>query len=250
MIPNLKTMSPSGWQTYLHSQKHFNILHSSEQNALSLLYAASQGAYTPKTPQQKADLLDLEGEILMKQGRYAAALLKFQEALKLRQSEGYAFANLWVAQSYRNIGAANYCLGRYDEAFRCHELALRIRKTVLGEYHVLSSDSYENMGVVLRAKGDYQQALIYLQKALYIRIKLDKASKNSDRSLRLRVANSLYDIGSVCRDEGNYQEALKYHKEAYNIRKNYLFDPNNSLLVESEMAIKELELKLGFLQTL
>ena len=83
-----------------------------------------------------------------------------------------------------------------------------------------------------------------------IRIKLDKASKNSDRSLRLRVANSLYDIGSVYRDEGNYQEALKYHQEAYNIRKSYLFDPNNSLLVESEMAVKELELKLGFLQTL
>jgi len=166
MIPNLRTVSPSGWQTYLPSQKRFNILQS--KNALSLLSAAAQAAYTPKTPQQKADLLDLEGEILMKQGRYADALLKFQEALKFRQSEGYAFSNLWVAQSYRNIGAANYCLGRYDEAFRCHELALRIRKTVLGEYHVLSSDSYENMGVVLRAKGDYQQALIYLQKALDI----------------------------------------------------------------------------------
>jgi len=101
------------------------------------------------------------------------------------------------------------------------------------------------MGVVYRAKGDFSLALDYLNKALEIRRKLEYSGGTVDRSICLKVANSLYDIACVYRDTGNFQEALKFHHEALNIRRTYLLDPSNPQLIESELAIKELELKLG-----
>jgi hypothetical protein len=59
-------------------------------------------------------------------------------------------------------------LGQFDDAERCHRDALRIRKKVIGEGHPDYALSLNNLGCVLRAKGDKAGALSQFEQVLRV----------------------------------------------------------------------------------
>ncbi len=80
------------------------------------------------------------------------------------------------------------------------------------EGHANYSKSFNNVGNVYRAMGDYQNALKYLLYAMEIR-KKTLGEEHPD------YATSLNNVGSAYYNMGDYQNALKYHLQALEIRR-------------------------------
>ncbi|MDX1920911.1 MAG: tetratricopeptide repeat protein [Candidatus Caenarcaniphilales bacterium] len=226
-------------------------LHSTFQSRQSQSSSASRMNYISnvqniRDPQKRADAYDLEGNVLFAEGHFYDALNRYQQALYLRQSNSFGQnSDLRIAESYRNIGAVYYKMNNFTLSLRNHEMALSIRERTLGRNNLLTSDSYENIGVVYRSLGNTKKALEYLEIALQIRKQLDSGNYSQGAGMKLKVATSFYDIGTVYRDMGDLQRAYSYHKEALQIRQSYLHDANNQQLIESTLAVRELEASLG-----
>ena len=77
---------------------------------------------------------------------YASATESHKRALNIRQKVlGEDHEN--TADSYHELGVAQYMLGDYTSATESHKQALSIRQKVLGEDHEKTADSYFNLGV-------------------------------------------------------------------------------------------------------
>ncbi len=91
---------------------------------------------------------------------YQKAYEHFQRAAQLQPKN----ANY---NSYFGIIAET--LGLYDEALRYAEIALKIKRSALGENHPSVAASLNNIGMTWFSKGSYDKALEYLEQALKIR---------------------------------------------------------------------------------
>ncbi|KAL9986579.1 hypothetical protein ACROYT_G000747, partial [Oculina patagonica] len=100
-----------------------------------------------------------------------------------------------------------YCfLGKYDEAIKCHERALAVKKQIgdrRGE-----GGTYCNLGTVYQSLGDYGKAKEYHEQALAISIET-----NDLRGQGVDYGN----LGTVCQRMGDYDTAYKYYKKALEI---------------------------------
>ena len=72
------------------------------------------------------------------------------------------------------------------------------------------ADSYNNIGVVYRKKGDLENALLQYQRALEIRTRVF-GSEHPD------VAGSHLNIGAVYNSQGRYEEALVQYQQALEV---------------------------------
>ena len=105
-----------------------------------------------------------------------------------------------------DIGRVLNSLGEYEEALRllniAHELNLKYRPES-GE----AATSYNNIGFVYDAQGNYTKALECHNKALAIRLKV-LGENHPD------TATSYNNIGAVYYNQGNYAKALEYYNKA------------------------------------
>ncbi len=105
-----------------------------------------------------------------------------------------------------DIGSVLSSLGEYEEALRllniAHELNLKYRPES-GE----AATSYNNIGVVYDAQGNYAKALECHEKALAI-VRKVYGENHPD------TAASYNNIGESYRYQGNYAKALEYHQKA------------------------------------
>ena len=108
-----------------------------------------------------------------------------------------------------DIGRVLSSLGEYEEALRllniAHELNLKYRPES-GE----AATSYNNIGLVYYAQGNYAQALEFYNKALAIQLKV--LGEN-----HAATATSYNNIGLVYAAQGNYAKALEYYEKAQGI---------------------------------
>ncbi len=58
--------------------------------------------------------------------------------------------------------------GRYREAEELHEKSLRIKEKILGEEHLETAESYNNLAEVYERQGRYKEAINYYLKAYKI----------------------------------------------------------------------------------
>jgi tetratricopeptide (TPR) repeat protein len=86
---------------------------------------------------------------------------------------------------------------------------------VLGRKHTDTAASYNNIGGVLKAQGQYAEALAYYRKALAIREKV-LGREHTD------TATSYHNIGAVLHRQGQYAEALAYYRKALAIQEKVL----------------------------
>ncbi|MBP3408177.1 MAG: tetratricopeptide repeat protein, partial [Bacteroidaceae bacterium] len=103
----------------------------------------------------------------------------------------------------------------YSEAQVVNDEWLSLCKEHLGEKHVSTAASYNNIGVAYYSLGDYDKALEYYNRAHDIR--LDVLGENHPG-----VAASYSNIGVAYYSLGDYDKALEYYNKALGIQLNVL----------------------------
>ena len=106
-------------------------------------------------------------------------------------------------------------LAKYNKALDYYQQSLAIRKQAFGEFHPDVATSYNNIGLVYDAQGDYARALEYYQQSLTIKKQLLGESHPD-------VATSYNNIGGIYNAQGDYARALEYLQQALNINKQFL----------------------------
>ena len=137
----------------------------------------------------------------------------------------YEKASRWAAASSYNKGKYAdllfdyakflYKYGMYNEAERIYLLRMPIVENLYGIEQEETAVSYNNIGSVYRAKGDYAKALEYYGKSLKIREKVFGKDHES-------TAVSYNNIGLVYKAQGDFTKALEYSRKALKIRKRVL----------------------------
>ncbi len=115
---------------------------------------------------------------------------------------------------------SDYCdflikYAKYDEALEIAKQCVELSEELYGDNHGKTADSYDNIGLVYRNKGDYDKAFEYYNTALAIR-KQVLGENHPD------TAGSYNNIGGVYYDKGDYDTALEYYNKALDIRKQVL----------------------------
>jgi tetratricopeptide (TPR) repeat protein len=122
-----------------------------------------------------------------------------------------------LGTAYVLESAADYLQGRarYTEAHALRERALAILEARLGPDHPVTTDSLNNLAIVLADEGDLDRARTLLERALHIR----EARLGKDHPT---TADSLNNLATVLRDQGDLDRARTLHERALAIFKTRL----------------------------
>jgi tetratricopeptide (TPR) repeat protein len=114
-------------------------------------------------------------------------------------------------------------LSLWNEAERCHESALEISRSELGDRHPDTALSMNNLAELYRSMGQYERALPLFESALEIR-----RSELGDR--HPSTATTLNNLAGLYRSMGQYERALPLFESALEIWRSELGDrhPNTA----------------------
>ena len=188
--------------------------------------------------QKTAASIDSLGILLQAKGDYEAARLLYEHALDIAKKV-LSPEHKHVAASLSNLGALSTLQGKHDEAKTYHKRALVIREKVLrltyldiltslpatpesierGEDlklgYLNTAISLNNLGDLLVARGEYEEAEPLLRRALAIRIKWLEPEHPD-------VATTLRNFGNLFQAQGKFEMAGDYFERALLIRKRFL----------------------------
>lgn len=159
-----------------------------------------------------------EAEELNERG-FPAPLLAWQVHLRTVTEEASKREDEVAADLCNVLGRHLWIVGNMLEAQTYWERALVIREKVLGPEHPQTTDSLNNLGVLLHAQENLSddpqvklwEALLYYQKALSIREKVLGEEHP-------HTAQSLNHIGALLRDQGEFARSRPYIERALAIR--------------------------------
>ena len=113
----------------------------------------------------------------------------------------------------QTLGQHYFQQGNYNQAIITYRKFLLQLFDYIARFRMEISWSYSDLGKCYMQKGDYENALNYLHKALDIRLILTTKIDDSQN-----VWWSFNNIGACHEKLGNYQKALSYHQRALKIR--------------------------------
>ncbi|MEM7352429.1 MAG: serine/threonine-protein kinase, partial [Acidobacteriota bacterium] len=114
------------------------------------------------------------------------------------------------------IGRSYQGLGLYEEASRHLEQALATRREVLGDDHLESAETLDNLaGLIFEARGDYALAANYFRQALALR--RERLGPQHEE-----VAESLNNLAHALRAQGDLDDAEPLLREALAIKRQRL----------------------------
>ncbi|GAC1701243.1 MAG: hypothetical protein PVS3B3_28650 [Ktedonobacteraceae bacterium] len=115
--------------------------------------------------------LSNRAENLFLRGLYTEAKAVFLQVLAIREKNLGLHAR--TASTYHRLAMLSFSTHCYDEAEKFHQMALAIRKQVLGHEHLAVATSLEQYAILLHEVGREQQAQEFEAHAQAIRIKHD-----------------------------------------------------------------------------
>jgi len=102
--------------------------------------------------------------------------------------------------------------GEYDQARTLNEQVLQIRRRLLGEEHLDTAESYNNLGASLREQGKYAKA----QSVLEMAVEIYRRRLGEDHN---QLAGSYNELAADLNDQGKYAEAQLLLQRALAIRR-------------------------------
>ena len=154
---------------------------------------------------------------------------------------------------YFSLGEQFFFVRNYDKAIECFEKSLSVSLKINGDQHSLTSESFNNLGLMWATKCEYDKALKYYEKSLVIRLKIfgdqhsstgesynnlgtvwkykfehDKAIAYFEKSLAIKLkihgdqhpstGISYNNLGIVWSDKAEYDKAIAYYEKSLSIR--------------------------------
>ena len=183
--------------------------------------------------------------------------------------QGYHFERKEQKLQYADIASRtsryNRALGRYEVASKMEEVALTVRRELLGEEHPNTLSSMNNLAYVLSDQGKNEQAEEIHRQALRLREtvlgkehpstltsmnnlatvlsgqgKYEQAGEMHRQELRLRetilgkehphTLTSMSNLANVLRDQGKYEQAEEMHQKTLRLRETVLGKEHPSTL--------------------
>lgn len=155
-----------------------------------------------------AFMMETVGNVLIRFGELAEALVFYENAVALRIQEGKDDDN---GETYDNMASVFQLQGDYPKALEYYNNALTITIATRGENHVSTGNTYGNMAIVFKIQGNYPKALEYYDKALTIKIAM--LGEN-----HAETGGTYNNIANVFEKQGDYAKALEYYNKALNIK--------------------------------
>jgi CHAT domain-containing protein/Tfp pilus assembly protein PilF/predicted negative regulator of RcsB-dependent stress response len=175
---------------------------------------------------------------------YRIAILYRKKALNIYQNQKPVPFDL-VVMEYRSIGIYYRRLGKIEESEYYQRRAVELAEQWLDAKNPELAKAYNSFGLFFLTQGNYDQALIYLDKSLVI----NKKIKSSD------VADNLNNIGIVYENQGAYSKAREFYAKAksVNLTRNGLWNlktaDNFINMGTASHQLGEYDLALAFFDT-
>jgi tetratricopeptide (TPR) repeat protein len=225
---------------------------SAEQDAAKVPVAAST-SFT-LNPAARNLPMEVQGDLLMNHGSYAAAIVAYQKAwprsAALWNKTGLAYHHLFAldeamkdyqlaivldphyAEAYNNLGAVYHGKREFGMAERMYKRALK--------YQPRSAVTYCNLGTTYFAESKYKQGVKAYRKAMQVDPEvfhvnhMEQVETASSRAERMAMA---YNLAKLYASEGRNDDAMealqKALSEGFNDRKRLLSDREFATLRET-----------------
>jgi protein O-GlcNAc transferase len=155
-----------------------------------------------------------------RQGNHYAAVLQYQEVLRLKPDS---------VEAHFNLGNSLRLLGKLNEACACYEHALRLKPDNIGALNNLGAILVDQLRLdeaaarfqqALRLKPDSAETLVNLGNANLRHEKLDEAIGCYRQALRLKpnFADGWYNLANSLKRQGSLDEAIKCYREALRLK--------------------------------
>lgn len=167
-------------------------------------------------------LVAIWGQHLFDIGNLNEAREVLETALELPPS---ALDDATRAHMHGYIGTALWQIGETALAWPHYELALEIRKRVLGPQSKKVADSLNNLAILHSRKNNLAEALGRYEQALAIYEQLEEPDQES-------IARTLYNLGILHRRMGHFDEASVRYQRAAELRRT-IYHANHPALVDS-----------------
>jgi tetratricopeptide (TPR) repeat protein len=127
------------------------------------LLAELRPAATADGPVMTAQVSIVEGEVALETGRVDASGQLLTEAVDMLAGDDSPEAVTVRAYAIRKLATAWQAAGRYDDALELLRDALATAVQDFGEYSAEAADVHNDLGVLMKARGDYPAALAHYE---------------------------------------------------------------------------------------
>lgn len=167
------------------------------------------------------------GNIYADLGENIKAMEYYQKSLQIHHSLGKDSFN--IAGVYYNISRLFEKQGQVERAFENCRKAIELFRSAGSIQDQNIALCYNLMGIIHKMQGDYNQAIVYYNKALDINLTFYGQSHPE-------VARNYSNIGRIHFDQGDYLIALEYYEKALKIRLS-VYRENHLEVVENYNSI-------------
>ena len=175
-----------------------------------------QAARDYRSSQRWRDYFYTENKIcenLWRLGQYDTAwqvAQQVQEESAERLGQGYPTG----IYTYFNVAFLHHIYGRYEEALANYHTALAIAKRHPASYPLLYDDLYHGASISYERTGEYDSAIAYCRRGLFIRIQQGEAAQ-------VEIAKSYAQLGIIHGDLNSQDSFLWYNQRALAVQLAY-----------------------------
>ncbi|XP_058807206.1 uncharacterized protein LOC131673320 [Phymastichus coffea] len=178
------------------------------------------------------------GDILLRQGKYEAALREFEELYETEIGlKGSSDSKALETKS--EIALALQKLGKTNEALQCYREILEIRSATLGESHSGTLSIKSHVATVLMEQEKYDEALPMFEQVY----NAQKTSLGDDHYDTLMTRNSM---AALFLFQRKHEQALKIFQDIYEARNGVLFENHPALLAARQNIATTLQRQKKF----
>ena len=183
---------------------HFYLSKGSLKEAQNKLREVRKNLYAANSSKIEADYYAEQGWVSYQLGKYKSSATHFLKAQNLYEVLGDTSG---IGQCYNGLGSVHWRMHNLDKAL---DFFRRYLNYTTSEDKLELSKALGNIGLIYRAKIDYEKALSYYQKSLDI---------CQNNGFKLDAAINLQNMGVIYEKQKHYNKALAYLTESNSLSK-------------------------------